>query len=378
MIYLDHNATTPLAPASLQALQTALEADYANPASQHAAGRRAMAQLHAIRARVREQLTPGVDTGHDRVIFTSGGTEANNLAIRGLAGQTPGRVIISALEHPCIRGAAEALGRDGFEIIELAAGADGRIDLDALQKALTDDTRLVSVMHANHETGVLQPVVEAAERCAKRGVPFHTDAVQSLGKVPLSFRELGVSAMTLSAHKFHGPRGIGALLVRDRVELHPILFGGGQQLEMRPGTESVALPVALEAALAWSLETLPPRAGEMAAQRDEFERLVQEGVSELVINGGDAPRLPNTSSLAFPGVDRQALLMALDQQGVACSTGSACASGSSEPSPVLLGMGCDPAIVDSSLRFSFGLKNRPGEAREAAEIVVQIVKKLRD
>ena len=378
MIYLDHNATTPLASDSLRALTDALQADYANPASQHGAGRRAMAALQDVRVRVRALVgAQHQQHPHDRIIFTSGGTEANNLALRGLAGPPPARVIISRLEHPCVAGAAGELAREGYEVIELPADRDGVIDLEALQKALQPETRLVSLMHANHETGVLQPIAAASQLCRSAGAILHTDAVQSVGKVPVAFGELGVDAMTLSAHKFHGPRGVGALVVRDRIPLQPILFGGGQQLEMRPGTESVALPLALAAALAWSLDTLESRTAELKTIRDDFEQRLLAELPELVVNGGKSPRLANTSSLAFLGVDRQGLLMALDHAGIACSTGSACASGSSEPSPVLLGMGCSPAIVESSLRFSFGVKNTLEQARQAAEIVAQIVKKLR-
>lgn len=378
MIYLDHNATTPMPTEVLESISAVHASRFANPASQHAEGRRAKAALDQIREQIRERIG-GRDRGHlsDRIIFTSGGTEANNLAIRGLCGDPPGRVIISSIEHPCVSGAARELERLGYEVVRLPCDGNGVICLEALRSEVTVETRLVSLMVANHETGVIQPVEDAASICRDYGVPLHTDASQAVGKISLNFARLGAAAMTVSAHKFHGPRGSGALVVANGISLTPILFGGGQQLETRPGTESIALPAGMNQALAWSEQKRLTEPQRISRMRDRFEEVLIEQLPNVVINGREANRLPNTSSVAFLGLDRQALLMALDYAGVACSTGSACASGSSEPSSVLLGMGCSNEVVEGSLRFSLGHQNTPDQVAEAAEIIVRIVARLR-
>jgi cysteine desulfurase len=376
-LYLDNNATTLLHPAVAETMAAYDRAGYANPASQHQAGRRARSVLEEAREGIAKILGANVsDTHADQVIFTSGGTEANNLALRGLAGDRPGRVIISAIEHPSVVGAAEQLARQGFDVQRLRVSREGVVDVDHLRELLDQQMRVVSVMLGNNETGVLQPVAEVAAVCHSGGVPVHTDAVQVVGKLPVDFRQLGVSALSLSAHKFHGPRGIGALIVRHGVELTPILFGGFQQLGLRPGTESVTLAVGLHRALQLWQDEADERASRMARLRDRLEERLLANVPDLVINGAGAARLPHTSNVAFPGLDRQALLMALDMAGVACSTGSACASGSSEPSPVLLAMGCPADIVEGSLRLSLSAFTTEAEIDQAAGRIRQVFNDL--
>jgi cysteine desulfurase len=375
-IYLDHNATTPLDPRVVQAMQRSAAEAFANPASQHGPGRQARRMLEVARQRIGELL--GANTAADQVIFTSGATEANNLALRGLAGLPPGRVIISAIEHPSVTGTAEYLQTLGFEICRLPVDTDGVVQVDALPALLTPDTRVVSVMLGNNETGALQPVDRIAACCTEAGVPLHTDAAQVAAKLPVDFHALGTVALTITAHKFHGPRGIGALILRGGVPLQPILFGGFQQAGLRPGSEPVELAVGMGTALElWDAER-SERNERIAALRDGLERKLLAAWPATVVHAARVARLPHTCCLSFPGLDRQALLMALDQAGVACSTGSACASGSSEPSPALLAMGCDESLVGSALRFSLGAMTTAEEVDQAARRILHAGNRLRD
>jgi cysteine desulfurase len=377
-IYLDHNATTPVLPQVALAMSNVLLAGPANPASQHQWGRRARQQIEDAREAIGRLLGAQVERfDGDRLIFTSGGTEANHLAILGLAGEPPGHVIASAIEHPSVGGALDQLVDRGFVVDRLPVDRNGVVDLDRLDDLIRPDTRLVSVMLGNNETGVLQPVAELAQRCSSRGILVHTDAVQVAGKIPLDFNALGVAAMTIAAHKLHGPVGIGGLVVRRGVECRPMLKGGFQQAGLRPGTESVALAVGFEVAMQLWHQEREAREARLTTMRDRLEGLLRGELPNIVVHGAGATRLPHTSNIAFPGIDRQAYLMALDLAGVGCSTGSACASGSSEPSPVLLAMGVDRPLVDSSLRFSCGAQTTLAEIDEAAERITRIYRDLR-
>jgi cysteine desulfurase len=316
------------------------------------------------------------------VVLTSGGTEANNLALFGLARvfdphAEPGEAIVSGIEHHSVAAAVAVLAGRGWRIHRLPLAPHGVVDLAPLDAWLTPQTRFVSVMLANNETGVVQPVAQIAARCASLGVPMHTDASQIVGKLPVDFRGLGVSALTAAAHKFHGPLGVGALVVRNDLELAPLLFGGFQQQGLRPGTEAVALAVGMHAALAaWQAEGAT-RTERMRGLRDRLEAGLAAGYAgEVVVNGAAAQRLPNTSNVALVGLERQALLMALDLEGIACSTGSACASGSSEPSPVLAAMGCPRPVLAAALRFSIGATTTADEIDQAVERIARVANKL--
>jgi len=377
-VYLDSSATTPLHPEVAECIADNLRAGHVNPASQHRPGQAARRVLDDAREIIGRSLGASVDTARpDQVIFTSGGTESNNLAMLGMAGAVPGRIIVSAIEHPSIVGPAEELARRGHEIRRIRVSQAGVVDLDHLAELLTPETRLVSLMAANNETGVLQPIELAAELCRKSQVPLHVDAVQMIGKLPVDFREWGVSAMTVAPHKFHGPVGIGALFVRWGCPLQPILWGGSQQQGIRPGTEPVALAVGFRKAVELWTRDATQRPLQLATLRDHFESLVKTGWPETVVIGGDAGRVPHISNLAFPGFDRQTLLVAFDLAGVACSTGSACASGSSEPSPVHLAMGLSEALVTSALRFSFHALQEASDASTAAQRILLILNDLR-
>jgi cysteine desulfurase len=376
-IYLDNNATTPMLPEVADAMAACRRDAFANPASQHGPGRRARALLEEAREGIGE-LVGARTTGMaaDRVIFTSGGTESNNLALRGLGSSDRRRLIVSAIEHPSIAGTAEQLRQQGQPVDVLPAGADGVVRADLLSDRIDDDTRLVSIMLGNNETGVLQPVERIAEIAHEREALVHTDAVQVVGKLPVDFQRLGVDALTCAAHKFHGPRGIGALIVRHGTPLQPLLLGGFQQAGLRPGTESVELAVGMfEALRVWHRQR-DARRVHLTDLRDRLESGLRAEFAEVVVVGEPVERLPHTSCVAFPGVDRQALAMALDLAGVAISTGSACASGSSEPSATLVAMGCDRAVIAGAIRLSVGACTTRAEVDSALGRIVSVAKNL--
>ncbi len=384
-IYLDHNSTTPVLPEVADAVREALLQFPGNAGSQHELGRQSRRALEEARNRIGELLgarMTGMDA--DRVIITSGGTEAANLAVLGLwhaqqaaapTGEGAGHLVTSAIEHPCILEAASQLPHCTVERLE--ANADGVVDAQQLSRTIQPNTRLVSVMLANNETGVLQPVAQMAAQCVERGILMHSDAAQVVGKLPVNFANLNLAALSLASHKFYGPLGIGVLLLRHGVALQPTLFGGHQQAGLRPGTESAALAIGMCTALEICQRDAAENAERITKLRDQFERALAQGIPDLVIIGSGADRLPNTSNVAFVGLNRQALLMALDQAGVACSSGSACASGSSEPSPVLVAMGLKKEVLDGSIRFSLGLTTTAAEIEESCRRILSVCKRLR-
>lgn len=377
IINFDHNSTTPIHPEVAETMAECYLQGYGNAASSHRYGRRARQVLEGAREGIGIILgsdTTGINA--DRILLTSGGTESNNLALLGLAGKSPGRVIISSVEHPSVIGPAEQLQRRGFDVQRLRVDSAGVVDESHVDELLTPDTRLVSVMLANNETGVLQPIERLAAKCRRLGIPIHTDAVQAVGKIPVHFGALQVTALTLTAHKFHGPRGVGALIIKRDQRMDPLFFGGVQQMGLRPGTEPIELAVGLERALRCWQRDAQTRAARMAALRDRFEELMRGADLGVVVNGLGAPRLPHTSNIAFPGLDCQAVHMALDMAGVACSIGSACASGASEPSTVLLAMRLPTHIVESSLRFSLGAFTTREDVDLAAHRIIEAIRRL--
>lgn len=378
IINLDHNATTPIHPEVAQAMAECYGQGYGNAASSHRHGRRARQVLEEARESIGDML--GADTtgeNGDRIIFTSGGTEANNLALLGMALKPPGRVIISSVEHSSVAEAADELQRRGFDVQRARVDSRGMVEHAHFDELLTSETRLVSVMLANNETGVLQPIERLAEKCQRAGVPIHTDAVQAVGKIPVHFGNLSVTALTLTAHKFHGPRGIGALILKRRQPLDPLFFGGAQQRGLRPGTEPIELVVGLDWALRCWQRDARTRSVRMAALRDRLEELLRAAPIGAIVNGAGASRLPHTTNVAFPGLDCQATHMALDLAGVACSVGSACASGAPGPSPVLMAMRLPSEIIESSLRFSLGGFTTRQDVDVAAHRIIDAVERLR-
>lgn len=353
-IYLDHNATTPLAPEVLEAMRPHLETSFGNPSSIHRYGRAARNALDAAR----EQVAALAGVHFSQVIFTGGGTEANNLALRGAAGcLAPGRILVSAIEHSAVLGPANWLGRHGWQVDYLPADAQGRVRLDALEAELAaGDVRLVSVMAANNETGVIQPVAEVAERVSAAGALLHCDAVQLAGKVAIKPNDLGAQLLTLSAHKLNGPKGIGALIVDRAVDLDPLVIGGGQEAGRRAGTENVPAIVGFGAAAVAASQGIEARAAELGELRDRLERGLA-ALPGITIFGREAERLTNTCQLGVAGMDGETVQMSLDRQGIAVATGSACHSGSGEPSHVLKAMGIEDTLARSAIRVSLGRGN---------------------
>jgi cysteine desulfurase len=370
-IYLDNNATTPVLPAVWEAMRPYFAEAYGNPASAHQVGRRARQALEDARERV-----AGLLGAHpDEVIFTSGATEANNLALLGLAGAASGHLIVSPVEHPCVVEPVRRLEREGFAVSWLPVDAAGVVAPDALPPLVRPDTRLVSVMLANHETGAVQPVAEIAALLGGRAA-FHCDAVQAVGKRPVHFHDLGVTSLSLSAHKFHGPKGAGALLLRRGAKLQPQLWGGHQQHGRRPGTEPVALAVGLATALeCWQREA-DARHEHVVRLRTRFLDRLRATAEPVVLNGPAAGGIPHTINVSFPGCQADALLMNLDLAGVACATGSACSSGSLLPSPVLQAMGVPEAVLRSAMRFSLSALSTEAEIDEAAARIAAVVARL--
>jgi cysteine desulfurase len=371
-IYLDNSATTPVLPAVGEAMQPYLTETYGNPASAHWAGRRARQALEDARERTAQLL----GAAPDEVIFTSGATEANNLAIFGLARQPPGQVIVSPIEHPSVAEPVLRLGQQGFALSRLPVDCEGVVPVDRLASLLTDDTSLVCVMLANNETGAVQPVAELAAQLQDLA-PMHCDAAQALGKLPVHFHDLGVTTLSLSAHKFHGPKGIGALLVRRETRLPALLWGGHQQRGLRPGTEPVALAVGLATALSLAHASQHVHYQHVLKHRAVFLARLQALAAPVVVNGPARGGLPHILNMSFPGCRADVLLMNLDLAGIACSTGSACSSGSLLPSPVLQAMGVAPENLHSAMRFSLSHLLDEEEVGEAAERIAAVVVRLR-
>jgi len=373
-IYLDHASTTPVLPDVLEAMRPFWNETFANPASAHRPGQRARQALESAREFVAELL----GAFPDEVVFTSGATEANNLALKGsLHGLKPARIVVSPIEHPSVSEPATWLQQEGHEVRHLAVDASGRVEPASLNQALAHPCDLLTVMLANNETGVLQPVKELVEAAGTRIAHFHCDAVQAVGKVPVDFHGLGVSTMSLSAHKFHGPRGIGALLVRRGARLRPLFLGGHQQNGVRPGTEPVVLAVGLAKALELACADLQERYTQVARVRDTFLQLLSDQAAPVVVNGSAEHSLPHILNVSFPGCPADILLMKLDLAGVACSTGSACSSGSLLPSPVLRAMGLPDSLLRTALRFSFSHLTTMEQVREASGRIVAAVAELR-
>lgn len=376
-IYLDHNATTPVDPGVLEVVTRVLRDEFGNASSVHHFGQRAKAVLDDARSAVAALLSGEPS----EVVFTSGGTEADNFALRGVAEalEPTGRkhLIASAIEHEAVLVTLKALARRGWTTTLLPVGASGIVTTDALQAALTPETALVSVMHANNEIGTIQPIAALAELAHAHGAIFHTDAVQSAAKVPVNVRELGVDLLSISAHKFYGPKGVGALWIRRGTRVAAILTGGKHERSRRAGTENTAGIAGLGAAAQLAARKLGPEAARLAALRDRLETAVLAAVPGTAINGDRHPRVPNTTNISFEGIEAESLLIALDLEGIAVSTGSACSSGTLEPSHVLRAMGLSSHRTQNSIRVSLGSGNTDAEVDLFLEKLPVVVGKLR-
>ncbi|TFD68891.1 cysteine desulfurase family protein [Cryobacterium ruanii] len=368
MIYLDNAATTPVRREALEALWPHLAGSFGNPSSHHVVGEGAAAALLEARTSVARSL--GCRPGE--IVFTSGGTESDNLAIKGIAlGAPRGRhLITTAIEHEAVLESCDYLRRlHGFDITLLPVDAAGRVDPAGLARALRTDTTLVSVHYANNEVGTVQPLAELALTAHAAGVSFHTDAVQAGGWLDLDVTRLGVDALSLSGHKLGAPPGIGAVFLRGRLPIEPLLHGGGQERGKRSGTENVAGAVALAVALRLAVGERAASANRTSALRDEFIETVLHQTPSARLTGHATERLPGTASFVFPGTSGEAVLLELEQRGIVCSSGSACAAGSSEPSHVLTAMGLSADIAQTAVRFTLGVGTTAAEAAEAAASV---------
>ncbi|BCS33709.1 cysteine desulfurase [Luteitalea sp. TBR-22] len=376
-IYLDHNATTPVDPLVIEAVTRALRDDYGNASSVHHFGQMAKSRLDDAR----QEIAALIGGSPTEVVFTSGGTEADNFALRGAAEalEPLGKrhLVVSAIEHEAVLTTARALERRGWRVSRVAAGRDGVVDPDAVASALTDDTALLSLMHANNEVGTLQPVAACAALAHARGILVHTDAVQSAGKAPIDVTELDVDLLSLSAHKLYGPKGVGALWIRRGTRLVSPMTGGKQERSRRAGTENVPGIVGFGVAARLARERLASDAATQAALRNRLETEILARVPGTHVNGGTVPRVPNTSSIGFEGVEAESLLIALDLEGIAVSTGSACSSGTLEPSHVLKAMGLSLHDTQNALRFSLGRHTTDDEIGRVLDVVPGLVERLR-
>jgi cysteine desulfurase len=371
-VYLDHNSTTALKPQVLQAMLPWLTETTGNATSRHVYGRNARDAVEAAR----KQIADCVGVQASQVVFTSGGTEANNFAIKGIAANlTPTQLLVSAIEHPCVSRPALALAWQQWQVQTLQVDANGVIDLADAEQKLATRTGLVSAMLANNETGALQPVTELAALAKAHGALCHTDAVQAFGKLAVDFSALGVSAMTISSHKIGGPVGVGALILDKRVDIAPLLHGGGQERGLRSGTENVAGIVGFAAASKLAVETLKTRSATQTNLRSQLETGLQALGATMF--GQQASRLPNTSFFAIPNIEGETLVTALDKAGFAVASGSACSSDSTEPSHVLLAMGVEADLARGAVRVSVSDSNSEAEIQGFLKALQQEVKRLK-
>ena len=375
-VYFDCNATTAVEPAVVEAMLPYLSGEFGNASSIHGFGQRARGAVETAR----EQVASLLGARAQEIVFTSGGTEADNLAIFGCvaAAKRPAHVITSAIEHHAVLNACQKLERDGVAVTYVAVGADGIVDAEEIRRALRAETVLISVMHANNELGTIQPIEEIGEIAREAGVAFHTDAVQSAGKLPLDVTRLGVDLLSLSAHKIYGPKGIGALYVKTGTRLEPMFYGGHHERDRRPGTENVAAIVGLGRAAESARALLDESATRISAMRDRLEETILETIPHCRVNGDRSRRVANTTNITFAGAEAESLVIALDLRGVACATGAACSSGAVEPSHVLTAIGLTPEQGRSSIRFSLGRNTVEAEIDFAVNAVRAAVEKLRE
>jgi len=374
-VYLDNNATTAVSPDVFDAMRPYYLEHYGNPSSPHHLGDRPASALRDARTRVAEFL----GCTDVEVVFTSCGTESDNLAIRGIteAAKDKRHVVTTAVEHSAVLNPVKRLASTGYEVTVLGVDRAGRLDLEALRTSLRDDTALVSVMFANNETGVLFPINAIAEIVHARGIPLHVDAVQAVGKVPIDLHHLGADMIAISAHKFHGPKGVGALVLRKGTKWAPVFLGGSQERSRRPGTENVAGIVAMGAACALAQTHVAHYQTEVRRLRDLLEHELLARIPDAFVNGIECDRLPNTSNMGFRGVDGNAMLVLLDEVGICVSAGSACKSGAGLPSHVLAAMGLTADEAACCLRFSLSELTTEDEIRYCIEHIPAIVERMR-
>ena len=385
-VYLDFNATTPVEPDVLDAMLPYFSGEFGNAASIHTPGQRARGAVETAR----EQVAALMGARPQEIVFTSGGTESDNHAIFGVVGQallpvpssreanSPPHIITTAIEHEAVLNTCQALEKEGVRVTYLPTDREGQMELEELRRAIRQETVLITIMHANNELGTVQPLEEIGRIAKAADVCFHTDAVQSAGKIPIDVNALQVDLLSISGHKLYAPKGIGALYVRGGTRLRQLLYGGHHQRGFRPGTENVAGIVGLGKAAEIARKSLADDAQRISTLRDNLQQRLLQRVPQSRVNGGAAPRTPNTTNLVFPGVEGEALLIALDLKGLACSTGAACSSGAVEPSHVLTAIGLPPEEARASLRFSLGRHTTSTDIDFALNVVPAAVGQLRE
>jgi len=374
-VYLDNNATTRVHQEVFEAMIPHFTKLFGNPSSMHMCGGVVAKQTYGAR----EQLGALIGVHPDEIIFTSGGTESDNMAIRGALETVPEKkhIITTRVEHPGVLSTAKWLATRGYDVTFLEVDGQGNLDVNAYRAAFRPDTALVSVMWANNETGVIFPVEELAAYAHEKGVPFHTDAVQAVGKIPMNLKETAVDFLSLSGHKLHGPKGIGALYVRKGSRLAPIIFGGHQEHGKRPGTENVPAIIGIGKAAELALKNIGDESGRVRALRDKLERSLLEKIPRSQVNGNRESRLPNTTNMSFEYIEGEAILLRMNELRIAASSGSACTSGSLEPSHVLRAMGIPFTMIHGSVRFSLSIFNNETQIDYVIEHFPGIVKQLR-
>jgi cysteine desulfurase len=375
-IYFDHNATTPIAPEVLAAMLPYLTEEYGNASSIHAYGQNARGAVEQARSSVAAL----VGARAADIMFTSGGTESNNHAILGAVAAAPGKtkhVITSAIEHVAVLDPCRALAKSGVDLTILPVDRDGLVNLEDVRAAIRPETVLITLMHANNEIGTIEPIEEIGTIAAEKGIVFHTDAVQAAGKIPVDVEKLGVDLLSISAHKFCGPKGVGALYIRKGTQLGPLLYGGHSERDRRPGTEDVAAIAGMGKAAELARMGMREDSERVRALRDRLERGLLDRVPHSWVNGARASRVSNTSNLTFPFIEGEAMVIALDLKGIACSTGAACSSGALEPSHVLMALGLAPEDARATLRLSLGHQSTDEEIDFALETIPLVIERLR-
>jgi len=375
-VYLDHNATTPVEPEVVDAMLPYFSAEFGNAASIHTPGQRARNAVETAR----EQVAALMGARPQEIVFTSGGTESDNHAVFGIvrcAAVAGKHIITTQIEHEAVLNACQALEKEGVFVTYLAVDSDGLINVDELQESIRPQTLLITVMHANNELGTVQPLARIGKVAAQHDIYFHTDAVQSAGKLPIDVNALSVDLLSISGHKLYAPKGIGALYIRGGTRLRQLLYGGHHQRGFRPGTENVPGIIGLGKAAELARQSLAEDATRISALRNELERGLLDKIPQSRANAAAAPRTPNTTNITFPGIEGEALIIALDLKGLACSTGAACSSGAVEPSHVLTAVGLPPEEARASIRFSLGRHTTPADVAFALEVVPAAVAQLR-
>lgn len=372
---MDYNATTPVREEAAEILARVTMDGYANASSVHTPGRKARYYLD----QARERVATALGARPSEIVFTAGGSESDNLAIKGAAwAHGSGHIITSAIEHPAVLRACEALEKQGFSVTVLPIDSRGRIDPAAVAEAVRNDTILITIMWANNETGVIQPVAEIARIAHERDILFHTDAVQAFGKVPVNVREVPADLLAIAGHKFYAPKGVGALYVRRGTVLDSLVHGGGQEWGRRSGTENTPAIAALGQACERAVAEVAEESKRLAVLRDDMERRLLASIPDIVINGSEAERLPNTSNITFTGAEGEAILIGLDEHGIAASSASACSAGHTDPSHVLTAMGVKPSGAECTMRFSLGKYSIPAHIDTICSVLPGIVERLRN